>query len=118
YERGRPGYPREAIDELVRRLRIEPGTRVLELAAGTGKLTREVVPTGASVVATEPVEGMRRELRRQLPEVPVAAATAEAIPFRDASFDAAVVAQAFHWFHGPRALAELHRVLRPRAGLA
>jgi ubiquinone/menaquinone biosynthesis C-methylase UbiE len=118
YERGRPGYPREAVDALVRELGIVPGTKILELAAGTGKLTRMLTPVGAWTVAVEPVEGMRREFRRHLPETPLVAGTAEAIPLRSASVDAAVVAQAFHWFDGRAALAELHRVLRPAGRLA
>jgi ubiquinone/menaquinone biosynthesis C-methylase UbiE len=118
YERGRPGYPQEAVDALVRNLRIVAGSPVLELAAGTGKLTRMLEPTGAWTVAVEPVEGMRREFRRHLPEVALVAGTAEAIPMRDASVEAVVVAQAFHWFDGPAALAELHRVLRPGGRLA
>jgi SAM-dependent methyltransferase len=118
YERGRPGYPTEAVHRLVHDLRIERGTRVLELAAGTGKLTRMLEPTGAWIVAVEPVDGMRREFRRYLPDVTLVAGTAEAIPMRDASVDAAVVAQAFHWFDGPVALMELHRVLRPGGRLA
>jgi ubiquinone/menaquinone biosynthesis C-methylase UbiE len=118
YERGRPGYPNEAVEEVVRRLRMDSGSAVLELAAGTGKFTRMLAPTGAWVVAVEPVEGMRREFRRQLPDVALVAATAEAVPLREGSMDAAVVAQAFHWFDGPAALAELHRVLRVGGRLA
>jgi ubiquinone/menaquinone biosynthesis C-methylase UbiE len=117
YERGRPGYPQEAVDALARELRIERGSAVLELAAGTGKFTRMLVPNGARIVAVEPVGGMRREFVRQVPGVAVLAGTAEAIPFGDGSVDAAVVAQAFHWFDGPAALAELHRVLRARGRL-
>src|SRR5436190_24071780 len=95
YERGRPGDPRAAVDEVVRALRLGDGRRVLELAAGTGKLTRMLVPSGARIVASEPVEGMRREFRGVLPDVPLLACTAEAIPLRDASVDAALVAEAF-----------------------
>src|SRR5205823_14111128 len=71
YERGRPEYPAEAIEWLVRELGVASGTRVLDLAAGTGKLTRTFVPTGAWLVAVEPVEGMRREFRSILPTVAV-----------------------------------------------
>ncbi len=117
YERGRPGYPREAVDAMARELRIGPGAAVLELAAGTGKFTRLLVGTGARIVAVEPVEGMRREFVRLVPGVPVLAGTAEAVPLRDGSMDAAVVAQAFHWFDGAAALSELHRVLRPSCRL-
>jgi len=95
----------------VRALGIGPGRRVLDMAAGTGKLTRELVPTGAEVVAVEPVDGMRAELAAALPGVRVLAGTAERIPLPDGAVDAVTVAQAFHWFDGPTALAEIHRVL-------
>lgn len=118
YERGRPSYPAEAIEFLVRELRLGRGARVLDLAAGTGKLTRQLVPTGADVVAVEPVAGMRRKLAEALPAVEALAGTAEALPLPDASVDAVFCGQAFHWFDGDRALAEIHRVLRADAGLA
>jgi SAM-dependent methyltransferase len=86
---------------------------VLDLAAGTGKLTRLLVPTGAHVVAVEPVEAMRALLAG----VEVLDGTAEAIPLPDASVDAVTVGQAFHWFDAPAALAEIDRVLRPGGGL-
>src|SRR6185369_2396402 len=100
YEIGRPPYPAEAIERLVTELGIEDGKRVLDLAAGTGKLTRLLVPTGAFVVAVEPVEAMRAALTRSLPEVQALAGTAEAIPLPAASIDAVAVGQAFHWFDG------------------
>jgi ubiquinone/menaquinone biosynthesis C-methylase UbiE len=118
YERGRPDYPAEAVRHVVRALGIRPGARVLDLAAGTGKFTRQLVATAARIVAVEPVEGMRRTFAAVLPGIPVVAGRAEAIPLSDGSFDAAVVAQAFHWFDAPVAGAELHRVLRPGRGLA
>jgi ubiquinone/menaquinone biosynthesis C-methylase UbiE len=115
YERGRPGYPPAAIEFLAGRLRLGPGRTVLDLAAGTGKLTRPLVATGAEVVAVEPVAQMRAAL-------PAAAraldGTAEAIPLAAGSVDAVTVAQAFHWFDGDAALAEIHRVLRPGGTLA
>jgi ubiquinone/menaquinone biosynthesis C-methylase UbiE len=115
YERGRPGYPPAAIDFLAGRLRLGPGRTVLDLAAGTGKLTRPLVATGAEVVAVEPVAQMRAAL-------PAAAraldGTAEAIPLAAGSVDVVTVAQAFHWFDGDAALAEIHRVLRPGGALA
>lgn len=119
YERARPSYPPEAVAWLVEHLRVGPGTTVVDLAAGTGKLTRLLAPSGAALLAVEPVEGMRAQLRATQPDVPVAAATAEAMPLRDAVLDAVTVAQAFHWFDADRAFTELARVLRPggRVGL-
>jgi ubiquinone/menaquinone biosynthesis C-methylase UbiE len=118
YERARPSYPAAAIDVLQRELGIGPGSTVCDLAAGTGKLTRLLVPSGATVLAVEPVPGMRDELRAAVPDVEVVDGTAEAMPFPDASIDAVTVAQAFHWFRFDEALAEIGRVLRPGGGLA
>lgn len=113
YEGARPGYPREALTWILRELRIGPGTDVLDLAAGTGKLTEALAHTGASVVAVEPVDAMRAILAQKLPDVRSLDGTAEAIPLPDAAVDAVTVAQAFHWFDAPAALREIHRVLRP-----
>jgi SAM-dependent methyltransferase len=117
YEQGRPGYPREAVSRLARELRLGPGSLVLDLAAGTGKLTALLAGTEATVVAVEPVPEMRAALERALPGVTAYAGAAEAIPLADGSVDAVTVAQAFHWFRGHEALAEIHRVLRPCGGL-
>ncbi len=119
YERGRPAYPREAIDSLIGRLGLAPGRAVVDVGAGTGKLTRELLPSGAEVVAVEPVAAMRSVLAREAARARVMDGTAEALPLRDGTVDAIVAAQAFHWFDGPRALAEFHRALRPdgRLGL-
>ncbi len=118
YERGRPEYPPEAIGLLTRVLELGPGRTVLDLGAGTGKLTRALLPTGARLLALEPTAGMRAELTRRLPEVPLVEGTAEAIDRPAESLDAVVCAQAFHWFDVPRATAEVARVLRPGGGLA
>jgi SAM-dependent methyltransferase len=91
---------------------------VLDLAAGTGKMTALLARSGADIVAVEPVAAMRERLAAQLPDVEVLDGTAEAIPLPDDSVDAVVVAQAFHWFDAPRALDEIARVLRPGGGLA
>jgi SAM-dependent methyltransferase len=118
YDRVRPGYPPAAIDWLTRVLDLGPGRTVLDLGAGTGKLTAPLLATGARVVAVEPSEGMLAVLRREAPEAEALAGTAERIPLDDASVDAVVVGQAFHWFDHDVALAEIHRVLRPSGKLA
>jgi SAM-dependent methyltransferase len=112
YERGRPGYPAEAIEWLYRRLDLRAGRTVLDVGAGTGKLTRELVGSGATVLAIEPVPAMRAVLEQVVPAAQALAGSAEALPVPEASVDAIVVAQAFHWFDVPRALAEFHRALR------
>lgn len=117
YERARPTYPDAAVALLVEHLGIRPGATVVDLAAGTGKLTRLLVPTGARVVAVEPVAAMREQLTVTVPGVDVLDGTAESLPLGDASVDAVTVAQAFHWFRPAEALAELARVLRPGGGL-
>jgi SAM-dependent methyltransferase len=113
YERSRPDYPAAAVAQLVDRLRLGPGRIVLDLGAGTGKLTRLLTPTGARVIALEPLPAMRAKLTTAAPGAAVLDGTAEAIPLADASVDGAVCAQAFHWFDAERALAAIHRVLRP-----
>jgi ubiquinone/menaquinone biosynthesis C-methylase UbiE len=113
YERARPSYPQDAVDWVVERAGLRPGRLVVDVAAGTGKLTRLLVPSGADVVAVEPVAEMRRKLEEVVPEVEAIAGTAERLPFADASVDVVTVGQAFHWFDHARALPELHRVLRP-----
>jgi SAM-dependent methyltransferase len=118
YERGRPGYPEEAVAWIAERLGLQPGKDVLDLAAGTGKLTRALVPFGARVVAVEPVDEMREQLFRALPDVDAFDGTAESIPLPDESIDAITCGQAFHWFRTEEALREIHRVLRPGGGLA
>ena len=115
YERGRPSYPPEAIDWL-----LPSGARnVLDLGAGTGKLTTRLVERGLHVVAVDPIPEMLEVLRTSLPETPALLGTAEEIPLDDNSVDAVLVAQAWHWFDPKRAIAEVARVLRPggRLGL-
>jgi SAM-dependent methyltransferase len=118
YERGRPDYPAAAIARIVERFELRHGRTVLDLAAGTGKLTRLLAASGATVVAVEPVPEMRAELERRVPGVTTLAGTAERIPVDDGSVDAVTVGQAFHWFDADAALREIHRVLRPGGGLA
>lgn len=118
YERTRPSYPTDAVAWVAEHLRLAPDTVVCDLAAGTGISTRLLAPTGAAVIAVEPVAGMRAVLARALPSVPVLAATAEALPFADTTLDAVTVFQAFHWFDSTAALQELRRVIRPGGRLA
>jgi SAM-dependent methyltransferase len=117
YERGRPSYPADAVAHLAVELGLGPGVHVLDLAAGTGKLTRLLALGGAEMIAVEPVAAMRAVLAEAVPGIPVLEGTAEAIPLPAASVDAVTVAQAFHWFDADAALAEIHRVLRPGGGL-
>jgi len=118
YERGRPDYPADAIALLARRLGLRPGATVVDLASGTGKFTRAIRGTGATVVAVEPTRGMREVFARAVPDVAVLPGTAEAIPLPDRFADAVVVAQAYHWFRPGPATREIARVLRPHGGLA
>jgi ubiquinone/menaquinone biosynthesis C-methylase UbiE len=112
YDRVRPEYPPDAVAWLVERLRITAESTVVDLAAGTGKLTRALVPTGARVVAVEPVDDMRAHIATES-----LSGYAEAMPFPDGFADAVTVGQAFHWFSTDRALTEIARVLRPEGGL-
>ena len=114
YELGRPEYAEAAIDAV----ELAPDSVVLDLAAGTGKLTRQLVPRFARVVAVEPLEGMRAVLERVVPGAETLSGSADAIPLEDDAFDAVFVAEAFHWFASAATLAELARVLRPRGTLA
>ncbi len=109
YERARPDYPAAAVDWLV----PAGAHEVLDLGAGTGKLTRALVERGLEVIAVEPLPEMRASLAAALPEVRAVAGTAEEIPLPDASVDAITVAQAWHWVDPERATAEAARVLRP-----
>lgn len=118
YERGRPGYPAEAIDSLVRELHLDRRSVVVDLAAGTGKLTRDLTRRFDEVIAIEPLAAMREQLALAAPRARALEGTAERMPVADASADAVLVAQAFHWFDGRRALGEIARVLRPGGGLA
>jgi SAM-dependent methyltransferase len=114
YERARPEYPPDAVAWLVSRLGLGPGRVVVDVAAGTGKLTRLLVPSEARVVAVEPLAEMRAQLREAVPGVEAL----EALPLPDACADAVTVAAAFHWFRRDEALAEFTRVLRPDGRLA
>jgi SAM-dependent methyltransferase len=115
YERARPTYPDDAVDWLVPAGR----PKVVDLGAGTGKLTRLIAGRGVGVRAVEPSAGMLERLRRELPGVPAVQGSAERLPIEDNSIDAVLVGQAWHWVDVPRASAEVARVLKPggRLGL-
>jgi len=111
YERGRPEYAPAVIGAIAAELGLAPGDPVLDLAAGTGKLTRALVAYGFEVTAVEPLAPMRAVLSERVPAAAVRGGVAEAIPLEDRSVAAVMVADAFHWFDRPRALAEIRRVL-------
>jgi MOSC domain-containing protein YiiM/SAM-dependent methyltransferase len=117
YERGRPEHSTESVELLSRELGFGAGSRVVDLGAGTGKLTRQLVAIGADVVAVEPVAEMRAKIGTLLPGVEAIAGTAEDLPLSNHSVDAVLAAQAFHWFDGLRALSEIRRALLPDGGL-
>lgn len=119
YVAGRPDYPPEIADWLRVSLGLGLDKRVIEIGAGTGKFLPSLIAIGATVVAIEPVDAMRRQLEANFPAIRAETGRAEAIPLGDASADAVVCAQAFHWFASAQTLAEIHRVLKPggRLGL-
>jgi SAM-dependent methyltransferase len=117
YERGRPSYPADEVGALARRLGLTADGAALDLGAGTGKLTRLLLPLAARMIAVEPSEAMLAELRAQLPAVEARAGTAESIPLEPGSVDAVFSGEAFHWFGTPDACREIARVLRPGGAL-
>ena len=113
YGRGGPDYPEEILGWLRESLGIGPGKAAIDLGAGTGKFTKLLLQTKADVIAVEPIDAMRAELTAQLPGIRALPDTAQAMTLGDATADAVVCAQAFHWFATQAALAEIHRVLKP-----
>ena len=113
YERARPSYPDEAVRWIAEQTGLGYDSVVADVGAGTGKLTRLLLSTHATVIAIEPVESMRGVLVERVPGCVVLDGVAEELPLEDASMDAVTVAQAFHWFDHAKAIPELHRVLRP-----
>jgi SAM-dependent methyltransferase len=118
YERGRPEYAPAVAGCIAAELRIPAGALVLDLAAGTGKLTRALLGAGLDVVAVEPQQSLRDILAASVGPERVREGLAEAIPLADESVAAVTVADAFHWFDAADALGEIRRVLRPGGGLA
>jgi SAM-dependent methyltransferase len=118
YELGRPLWAEEQLGRIVEALGLGPEAAVLDLGAGTGKLTRALVPRFARVYAVEPDDAMRQILEEVVPGAESHAGSAEAIPLPHDEVDAVFSGEAFHWFATPEALAEIVRVLRPRGALA
>ena len=111
YQSARPDYPQDAVKFIVDSLGIDEDLHVLDLGAGTGIFTGQLLPFCAKITAVEPTPGMRKVLSERLPTVNVLDGRDVAIPLEDASVDCVVVAQAFHWFDAPVAMEEIHRVL-------
>jgi len=117
YERARPSYPAQALDWIGEAVPLVRGDAVVDLGAGTGKLTRLLVERGYDVLAVEPVDEMRAVLEQRVPQARTAKGTAEDIPAPEGSARAVTVAQAFHWFDPERAPSEIARVLQPDGAL-
>lgn len=118
YELGRPEWPEELIDRVVSELQLGQNATVLDLGAGTGKLTRALTPRFSRVIAVEPDTAMRRVLEEVVPGAEALAGSADAIPLEAESVDAVFTAEAFHWFASDESVAEIARVLRRGGGLA
>ena len=118
YDELRPGYAWEAVQWVVERGRLGPGSVVVDLAAGTGQLSRLLAPLELDVVAVEPAPNMRAVIEERLPSTRPIDGTAEDLPMADRSVDGVVVGNAFHHFEREAAYSEIRRVLRPAAPLA
>ena len=118
YERGRPDYAPAVVGAIAAELRIALGAPVLDLAAGTGKLTRALIAAGFDTVAVEPQASLREVLAANVGADRALEGLAESIPLGDGAVEAVTVADAFHWFDQVAALAEIRRVLSPGGGLA
>ncbi|MFL5827696.1 MAG: class I SAM-dependent methyltransferase [Thermoleophilaceae bacterium] len=115
YQRARPSWPPDAVDAAFAHWGLDPATaHLVDVAAGTGRLTRLLAERSPNVIAVEPLS----EMRAHISAVPAIEGTAEKLPLEDGSADAVFVAEAFHWFDQPAALTEFARVLKPRGGLA
>jgi SAM-dependent methyltransferase len=118
YEHGRPEWPEDLVDRVIADLALGPDAAVLDLGAGTGKLTRALVPRFARVYAVEPDDAMRAVLEEVVPPAESRIGRADAIPLADGEVDAVFSGEAFHWFATRKTLAEIARVLRPGGALA
>lgn len=117
YDRGRPDFPVDSIREVLASL--APGSRVLDLASGTGKLTRAMVEVRRNLhyVGVEPAAAMRAKFAENFPHIPCVDGTAASLPFPDGHFDAVFIGQAFHWFADEVSLKEIARCLKSPGGL-
>jgi len=118
YDELRSEYAPEAVSWVAERCGIGLGSSVVDLAAGTGRLSGRFLQLGVDVIAVEPAANMRAVLKERFPTVRVIVATAESMPFDDGAVDAVVVGNAFHHFGRDAAMAEIHRILRPGGALA
>ena len=118
YDELRPEYAPEAVAWVAERCGIGPGSRVVDLAAGTGRLSGWFLQLGVDVIAVEPAANMRAVLEERFPAVRAIVAAAESMPLAEQSVDAVVVGNAFHHFERDAAMAEIHRILRPGGALA
>jgi len=118
YDKNRPSYPKESVQSLIQQFGINKQSTVLDLAAGTGKMTQLLEPFVGKLIAVEPAENMRKKLKENTTTAEILEGTAESIPLSNESVDVVVVAQAFHWFCNRKALQEIHRVLKKDGGLA
>jgi SAM-dependent methyltransferase len=118
YDELRPGYAPEAVEWVASRSNFRPGSRVVDLAAGTGQLSRRLSDLELQIVAVEPAANMRAVLRARMPTIRIEEGTAESMPLESRSVDAVVVGNAFHHFERNTAFAEIARVLRPGGTLA
>lgn len=117
YEKGRPAYTEEAVFGLAEKMGLHANSQILELGAGTGKFTRILAGRYSNITAFEPVAAMRDRFSEVLSSIRILEGTGEKIAAENASTDAVIVANAFHWFNGELALKEIHRVLRPGGAL-
>ncbi len=118
YDELRPEYAPEAVAWVAERSDLGPGSSVVDLAAGTGRLSGRFLELGVEVIAVEPAANMRAVLEERFPAVSAIVATAESMPFDDGAIDAVVVGNAFHHFERDAAMSEIHRILRPQGALA
>ncbi|HET6792239.1 MAG TPA: class I SAM-dependent methyltransferase [Actinomycetota bacterium] len=118
YDELRPEYAPEAVTWVAERVGIAPSSRVVDLAAGTGRLSGRFLQVGVDLIAVEPASNMRAVLEERFPSVHAIVATAESTPFDDGTIDLVVVGNAFHHFDRDAAMAEIRRILRPGGALA